>query len=254
VNSDKVLGTTYIHQRLSAEGVVTVNVAEFALLFQISRRRARDILHRLAAKGVLTRLKRGLYVLSGFGGEDPMGDPLFLGTRLVEPSYVSFWTALNHYGWTEQAPRTILLATTTTSGVRRLRTFVFRYVRVPRRAFFGYRGIPSDGRQVPLADREKAMVDSLYQPRRAGGLREVSRALGEAAGALDTHVLAEYALRIENRSLASRLGFLLEEVGENAGELMEGRSRVYVKLDPAGPRRGSYDRRWRIVDNRGRRR
>ena len=63
---------------------------------------------------------------------------------------------------------------------------------------------------APVLSVEKALVDSLDQLRYAGGLLEVAKALYQARQRLDVERLVEYANRMRNRSLCSRLGYLLD--------------------------------------------
>src|SRR5437867_5640143 len=98
------LTTDYILRRLSRLGVTSFTTDEFRRLFRLDPPRAHQTLHRLARREVVHRLRHGGYVVAGPGDAEALGQPLFLGTRLVEPSYVAFWSALHFYGWTEQAP------------------------------------------------------------------------------------------------------------------------------------------------------
>jgi predicted transcriptional regulator of viral defense system len=102
-----------------------------------------------------------------------------------------------------------------------------------------------------VADREKAIVDSLWLPSCSGGTSEVAKALAAAIEELNVDVLVSYALRMNSKSLCSRLGYLLERLDVDATALQDLASTAYVKLEPAGPRRGKYSSRWRILDNLG---
>jgi len=245
----KYLRTNYILRRLRTAGVTTLDAGEFRRLFDLPAPRAHRVLHRLVIDGALDRLRRGRYLVSGPGG--PSLPPLVLATRLVEPSYVSFWSALHFYGWTEQAPRQIQVANTRWSGRRRLDAYAFSLVRVAPRRFFGYALAREGDSEFPVAEPEKALLDALYLPRLAGGTAAVRACLAEALEALDEERLAEYAIRMGVRSLCSRLGHLLEERGREGGRLRGSASSVYVKLDPRGPRRGRFDAKWRVINNLG---
>lgn len=130
----------------------------------------------------------------------------------MNPSYVSYWPALHYYGLTEQVPRTVFVATTRKKRPVTFQTHHFRYVTLKPAKFFGYRRETVGDLPVVLADKEKALIDSLDQPRYAGGIAEVAHALVLAAPDLDVDLL-DYARRMADRSLASRLGHLLERQG-----------------------------------------
>jgi predicted transcriptional regulator of viral defense system len=123
----------------------------------------------------------------------------------------------------------------------------FRFVTVRPHAFFGYRREPVGELPVLIADEAKAILDSLDQPRYAGGLAAVARSLRVALQAVDVSTLVEYATRMRDKSLGSRLGFLLETFGQPVTGLVCSDSPV--KLDPSRARSGPYVPRWRVVVN-----
>jgi predicted transcriptional regulator of viral defense system len=231
------LTTSYILRRLRELGVRAFEGAEFSRVLGLDRDRAYRALGRLVASGYLERVGRGSYVVVDVA-EGALAEPFSLGTRIVTPSYVSFWSALHVHGWTEQMPRQALFATTRRSRRTRTGAFSLRYVRTG-----------SGFRAYPIAEPEKAILDSMYLPRYAGGMEEVRKALGEAIPRLSPALLTEYAARMGSRSLCSRMGFLLEGHGIDAGALQASASRVFVVLDPEGPRRGRFDARWHVIDN-----
>lgn len=222
---------------------------EFARLFHLAPAQAHRVLHRLTSAGALKRLTKGRYVFAALGDAPVLGQPFFLGTRLVEPSYVSFWSALHYYGWTEQAPRLVFVANTRLSRRRTVEPYAFRLVKIPPKRFFGYTLAREADVEFPMAEPEKAVVDSLYLPGHAGGMEVVSSALGEAVESLDLPRLEAYAAKMGVRSLASRLGYLLERSHVESRELERAGSAAYIPLDPRGPRRGRFNARWKVIDN-----
>ena len=226
------------------------SASEFHVLFSLSMDRGYGALRHLQDEGFIKKIARGRYVVTGGSGEN-LGLSFYIGTRLVEPCYVGFWSALNFYGWTEQAPRTVFIANTRVSGRRRVEAGSFRLVRMKPRHFFGYTVERQGPVEFPIADKQKAIVDSLWMPSCSGGTGEVNKALGAAVNELSKETLVEYALRMDSKSLCSRLGYLLERMNFDSSDLRGSGSAIYVKLDPAGPRRGRYDAKWRIVDNLG---
>ncbi len=246
---DKKLTSIYISHSLAEWGVRAFRDDEFARLFRLTPTRTHEVLHRLASAGFVRRLANGRYVFAGFGPSPAESQPFYLGTRLVEPSYVSFWSALHYYGWTEQAPRLVLVATARVSGRRSVGAFVFRFVKLRPSRFFGYTAVRDGELEFPIAEPEKAIADSFLLPEAAGGMGLVADALAEALGGLDVSKLEAYAARMGVRSLASRLGHLLARSGARAESLLPHISSVYVPLDPRGPRRGRYDPEWKVIHN-----
>lgn len=246
----KRLSTEYILRRLSALGVSSFTTEEFRRLFRVDPPRAHQALHRLARRGVVARLRHGGYVVVGLAESEVLGDPLFLGTRLVEPSYVAFWSALHFYGWTEQAPRVTFVANTRRSGTRRVGRHRFRLVRIASGRFFGYEPARQRSHAFPVAEPEKAIVDAFYLPDDCGGVDVATEAAGEALASLNLERLEAYAARMGVRALCSRLGYVLETLGAEPRALQRCAATSFVKLDPRGPRRGRFVARWNVIDNR----
>jgi predicted transcriptional regulator of viral defense system len=216
-------------------------------LFSLSRRQAYRLVARLRADGLVDEVEKGKYLLLGLEPERALSNPLYIASHLVAPGYVSYWSALHHYGFTEQVPLTTFVATTKTKRPVNYRGFRFRFVTVRPRKFFGYRRERLGDLPTLVADEAKAIVDSLDLPQHAGGMGEVARALRTALGTVDVSALVEYANRMENKSLGSRLGYLLELFGQPAEGLV--RSAGPVKLDPSRASTGPTVARWQVIVN-----
>jgi predicted transcriptional regulator of viral defense system len=172
-----------------------------------------------------------------------------VASQLVTPSYISFWSALHFHGLIEQAPRIVFVAVTRQKRSLTFQGMAFQFVRLLPHMFFGYRRETLAGLPLTVADEAKAILDSLYLPDNAGGLTEVAKSLRAALldGRVEVAQLVEYARRMRNASLAGRLGYLLERLGQPAVHLPSPRGPV--ALDPARPRAGEYDRRWKVYVN-----
>jgi len=216
-------------------------------LLGLDRRRAYRMIARLKDEGLVDEVEKGKFLLLGLEPERVLSNPLFIASHLITPAYVSYWSALHFYGFTEQVPLTVFVATTKKKRPVAFRDFRFRFVTVKPRKFFGYRRETLGDLPVLVADEAKAIVDSLDQPRYAGGVTEVARALRAALDVVDVSTLVEYANRMGDKSLGSRLGYLLEALGHPAEGLI--RSISPVKLEPARPRTGHTVQRWQIVVN-----
>jgi predicted transcriptional regulator of viral defense system len=114
---------------------------------------------RYVKKGLLVRLKRGLYArteqLRNFGQQD-----LFrLANLLQVPSYISLTTALSYYGLTTQVQRGFIESI----SVKRTRKFeaaqfTFQYSKISLVLYKGFERVEG----VFIALPEKALLDSIY--------------------------------------------------------------------------------------------
>jgi predicted transcriptional regulator of viral defense system len=205
------------------------------------------LIARLRADGLVDEVERGKYLLLGLDPERVLSNPLFIASHLIAPAYVSYWSALHHYGFTEQVPLTTFVATTRKKRPVSFQGFRFHFVVLKPHKFFGYRRERIGDLPTVVADEAKAIVDSLDLLQHAGGIGEVAKALQVALETVDVPTLIDYANRMENKSLGSRLGYLLESFGQSAEGLVHSVSPV--KLDPTRPRTGHTVAPWQIVVN-----
>jgi predicted transcriptional regulator of viral defense system len=207
------------------------------------------LLQRMEGDSLIARIEQGKYVLLGLAPEQALSNLLFLGSHLVSPSYVSFWSALHFHGFTEQVPQTVFVATSRQKREVHFRGTVYKFVKLKPEALFGYRREILAGMPVVIADEAKAILDSLALPEYAGGVAEVAKAVRAAVTERrsDVTVMIEYAWKLHNHSLSSRLGYLLETLGQPTDGLEP--SRGPVRLDPQRPRQGKYHPHWKIYVN-----
>ncbi len=234
-------------RRLYAADIFYLTPKLLAGIFDLDAPQAYALLERLTRQGLVVAVEKGKYLLVGLQPERVLGNPLFIAAQLAHPSYISYWSALHYHGLTEQVPHTVFVATTRKKRPVAFQGHRFRYVTIKPDKFFGYRRESVGDLPVVVADPEKALIDSLEQPRYAGGMAEVVAALAAATPDLDISLLLDYAARMGDRSLASRLGYLLTAQGILADGLPI--SAAPVLLDPHSPAEGGYDIRWRVRVN-----
>ena len=170
----------------------------------ITPARAYRLVERLCAGGLATKVEKGKYLLLGLEPERALSNPFFIASHLVDPAYVSYWSALHYHGFTTQVPQRVFCATT---RKKRRVTFAgqtFSYVTLQPHKFFGYRRERLGDLPVLIADEAKAIIDSLSQPRYAGGMLEVGQALQRALPSLDLDLLTDYAVRMADKKFCPR--------------------------------------------------
>ena len=227
----------------------------FAALFDLDAAQAARLLTRMESEGLVARLERGKYLMLGLSPERVLSNHLFIGSHLMTPGYVSFWSALHFYGLTEQVPRTVFVAATRKKPEVTFQGATYKFIRLDPQQFFGYRRERHGELPVLIADQAKAIIDSLYRPHYAGGVAEVAKALQimversehEALDELSLETLVAYANAMDSRSLGSRLGYLMAQLGINLEGLEI--SKGPVSLEPGRGRTGPFDPRWQVYAN-----
>ena len=225
----------------------------------LSEASARSFVRKLVYRGVVTRLKPGLYVLVPFelGRERQYpGNPHVVAREIMNGAdyYLSHATAMAIHGMNTQP---VLVVIVTTPVPRRSLTALgveFRFVRCQRRHLFGItKHWVTKQEQVCVSDLERTVVDGLKQPEHCGGLTEVARGIWIRRKDVDVDRLVQYARRIGIGAVVRRLGFLLETyemaATEDLDRLRHGLTATYVRLDPVLPPEGKRLARWRIQLN-----
>ena len=228
-------------------------VFSFSQLFQkthIKKEVLRVILSRMEERGFIERVERGKYLiipLSSEKGKYTLHE-FVIGSCLVEPSAISYWSALHHYGLTEQIPGTVFIQTPARKKKNVLEIFGVNYqiVRVKEDKFFGVRKEWIEENAVNITDKEKTIIDCLDKPHYAGGIIEAAKALKNSS--LDYDKLSTCAIRMDNFAVIRRLGYLCERMGVLL-DLPPPRSNSYLLLDPTMPAQGENDAKWRLKIN-----
>lgn len=228
-------------------GIPVFGVGELEKLSGFDRTRINNTLFSLHKKGLLTRLERDRYVIT----EGIPGREFEIATNMIMPSYVSFWSASSFYGFTEQQVSTVQLVSPRQHKPMRLMDRKIEVTCFKPERFFGYERLEN----FSIATKEKAIVDSLSDFKKSGGLNEYVKCLKNSWDELDKKVLTGQLLRFKNRSMNSRFGFLLDalQLDIDPGlrkRIHDNASTGFVRLDASKPgNKGRYDKTWKIQVN-----
>jgi predicted transcriptional regulator of viral defense system len=231
-----------------------------AIEFWSSRERARQALSRLVEDGWLERIERGLYLIIPLEA-GPEGhwteDAKIVAAQLVPQGAVAYWTALQHWGMTDQIPQVVFVQTRKRKHRSRFSVLGvgYQFVFVAERKFFGVIKQWSDGAAFNITDREKTLIDALDRPDLCGGIPVVAEALANSAD-LDWDGFATYLRKFASGAVYKRAGYLVETLGVTVpGKQLRLAawkrecSQGITLLEPRGSRRGPIDSRWRLRVN-----
>jgi predicted transcriptional regulator of viral defense system len=101
---------------------------------------AKKTINNLVRKKWLLPLKRELYAIVpldiGVKGADSFAVHNFvIGSKLVEPYYIGYWSALNYYGFSDQIPSTTFIATTSAKEKIEVLQTTYLFVQVTQKNF-----------------------------------------------------------------------------------------------------------------------
>ncbi len=225
------------YERLKESNLFLFKIKDLRLLLGIKKMKAYNIVKSLKKKGAIKKAGKNFLALRD-------ADEFVISSTINYPSYISFWSALNYYGFSDNMSKKIFLATTKYS--REINNF--KYVSLSKNRFFGYTKI---GNAV-FAEKEKAIVDSMLFPKYSGGIREITKSLGAALNQMDMEKLFEYAIKVNSKAALRRLGYLLEHLnfkGNLAEKLRKKIGRGYELLEPSLKRKNNLNKRWLLDVN-----
>ena len=231
-----------------------------ALPYWASTNQTRKALSRLAKKGWIKRLARGLYLLIPLeAGPDGQwsDDPLLIGTQLVTEGAIAYWTALHFWNLTVQVPRTVFVQTVSrrSSSQENILGVRYQFVTIQPNRFFGIQTLSSSGMTFGITDREKTLVDACDRPELCGGILHFAQAL-QAIDVLNWEKIDAYLDRFGSGAVYKRLGYLVDQLGipmpDREIRLTAWKERLtqgIAWLEPGGAQTGPVVTRWRIRVN-----
>lgn len=240
-----------IWERLSGLGEV-FTIEDVRANTDMSDEGLRKFIYRLKKEGWIEQIERGKYIQLPLGvkkGEYTVNE-FVIGSKLVDPHCIAYWSALHHHGFTEQIPNTVFLQTTSRKKKQQLEVFGVNYkiVRLIPKKFFGTIKERFEDTTVNITDKEKTIIDCLDKPQHCGGLIEAIKALTEKD--YDTKRIVNYAEKIGNTGVKRRLGFLSDYYGLDIEvPHLKKDIRNYLLLDPIMPEQGKKNSKWRLKIN-----
>jgi len=116
-------------------------------------------LHRFVKKGLLVKIKKGLYCF-----DQKQLHEFDLASLLYQPNYISLESALNYYGLIPDVPQSVTSVTVVTTKTIKNKFGRFSYAKIKPSLYFGFKKIKSANSNLffNLAKKEKALLDYFY--------------------------------------------------------------------------------------------
>lgn len=218
-------------------------IDEAAKILGIDNQIAARILFRFNQNGWVSRIKRGIYIITPLESSIPdavIEDSWIIANKLFSPCYIAGWSALEYWHLTEQIFNTTVVITT--KKTRKLNVDIKGskfWIKVSyMNNNLGLKPVWRNDIKVQVSDPSRTIIDILDDPMLAGGIRLVLDALHNyfASEYKNCDLLIQYAENSKNKTIYKRLGFLLEYSNMQELELIslckQKISSGYSKLDP----------------------
>ncbi|MFT4178866.1 MAG: type IV toxin-antitoxin system AbiEi family antitoxin domain-containing protein [Thermomonas sp.] len=257
----KTLGprAAQLFTELYERGRSTFTLSDVEAITGLSTGSARSLVHKAQQRGLVTRLKPGLYNLVPFElgrATEHIDNPYLIARELAGTAvyFLSHATALELHRMTTQPNFTIYTSCTRRVRPQTVGGYDFRFIHINDAQNFGVTKHWVDKeRFVMISDMERTIIDGLRHPAYAGGITEIAKGLWMKRDTIQVDRLVDYALRIDVGAVFRRLGFLLEQYKlADADQLETLRAKLtatYQRLDPMMPSEGKFVSRWRLQLN-----
>ncbi|MBI5399017.1 type IV toxin-antitoxin system AbiEi family antitoxin domain-containing protein [Candidatus Saganbacteria bacterium] len=147
----------YLENILKTKQLKLFSSRDLRLLLNLSTAAASRLIWRYEKKGLIVKLRRGLYTLTNYSPAN-----FLIANALYQPSYISFDTALSYHGIIGETIYSVTSSTTRTTRTFQVSGIKYDYHRLKKTAFTGYKLFKyADGR-ILMAEPEKALADYLY--------------------------------------------------------------------------------------------
>ena len=216
-----------------------------------------NLIHKLSEKNWILKLKQGVYIIAPleagkFGASNYTVHSFVIASHLVNPYYVSHWSALNYHGLSEQTPPNVYITTTKPRNRKKILNVSFVFVTVSKPKMFGIKTIKIENHPVNISSVEKTIVDCLDHPEHCGGIKEIAKTIYFEHENLDFTSIVKMARMMRNKTILKRLGYILEIFSfEQYLDSFRPKdvSKGYSKLDPKLPKKGKINEKWKLYVN-----
>jgi predicted transcriptional regulator of viral defense system len=241
----------------------SVRTGELTGPLGITPTQERELLSRLARRGLITRVRRGLYLVPPRlppGGKWSPGEFSALSALIDDRAgryQICGPNAFYRYGWDDQVPNRIYAYNNRLSGERKIGSVALTLIKVADERLGETEVFQTpDGVEAVYSSRTRTLVDAIYDWSRFGSLPRayawIRTELAEDQKAATR--LVKVAIQYGNVSTLRRLGKLLELEGVKPSLLRRleaeiPRSSALIPWVPTYLKRGTVDRRWGVLFN-----
>lgn len=204
----------------------------------------------LAKRGWLVRIKRGLYIvitdIATLGFSDI--SELVISQTLNKDSYISFENALQHYSMFDQMLSSVEAVTDRRARDYKVQNKEYRFSHIKKSLYFGFNTVTIEGREVQMAEKEKALLDMLYFRGSSYTVDIALEKLRDYREGIDFEKLKNYAKKF-GLSMIREIGFLLDLIKVDTKDLYLSKNlkEGYSKMSASS---SEFNARWRLYYDR----
>lgn len=244
---------------LEQEGISYIALKDIAQILDCTMLYARRLAHTLVEKDWLERIRPGKFrLISIKEAKNPSSErnPYIFFQYFNEPYYISYITAMVHYGLADLSRSDIHVVIQRQRPPVTVRETSFQFVKAPSHKFFGWERVEELGEEVHMANLEKIIVDAIDRPELSGGIDSVIEMISNAFAQINLERLDDYIIRMDCGALARRTGFILELLGVKTSRKMKQHllktvspNKVFLGKPQIWGTRGLLHEEWNLIQN-----
>ncbi len=256
--------STQFFAYIQMRGKEIFRLGELQSAFKMSAKQERNLLSNLTTKGLIVRLKRGVYLVPKKippGGKWQPSAGYMISHLMEELSasyYISGLYAFNYYGLTEQVPNVMTVYNDKLSGQKQLGKLTVRFIKVAKQRLGGTTSQELfNDREIKVATLTRTIVDAFIDWRRYNTLPAAYEWIKRNLDVPNfLQELISVTIKYGNISTRRRIGYYLYQLGQN-DRLVKSilktlkRTQGWVLLDPYSKTKGITNKTWGIIDNVG---
>jgi len=195
------------YEKLLQYGVFTINDVD---TFYNNRNSAASAVKALLKKGLVTSIKKNLYVCNDMENKSPIADRFKIGSSITKDAYISHHSALEFHGIGHQLYFEVYVSSCYT-----FKPFQFNGITYRHATSKTGEGVEvyNTNRGVRVTDLERTVIDCMKDLDEAGGLEEFLQCL-RLITFLDNEKLMKYLKIYDIQFLYQKAGYLLEPFKE----------------------------------------
>ena len=212
-------------------------------------------IHPLLKSGKLERIRRGLYTAIDPISEQPIADPVIVASKLRNPYYLGYHTALTIYGTAYSARNQVHICV---HPENRFREFTYNgntYTPIyTQDTETNIQTINHLGHKIKVCGKERLLVELVENPQNVGGWEQALKSL-ETLGGVEYEKIPDILEKKNTQILTRKTGYILqllkqhsiyhrhlpEQVTHRIQNMIQGQPEYLEKNQP-----GPLDKQWML--------
>lgn len=207
---------------------------------------ARIRISKLVNQGWLTRIKKGVYVISDFSSRGTLSiSHLAIINALVDEAYISFENALQYHSMFDHYISSVSAVALAQKTSRIIDGVSYQFIKTKPEYFYGWQIHEIDHQHVKIATPEKALIDLIQFHRTRYSADLVLEKLVEYKSDVDPEKLISFLQRA-NLTTQRIFGFLLDLAGINSLPLLNSMQNSQSVSYLSTSENNTYNHKWKL--------